>query len=328
LCAQIHRGKRNAPAKSTGLRWILQEELTMTARKSGQQVAVDSIITALEAGTIPWRKPWTSRMPRNLVSQKTYRGMNVFYLALQGFPSEHWLTFNQAKSLGGYVMAGQHGTLITKYSVFGKHEVDENGDESVSRRGFFRTYTVFNLTQCNPELATALGLANTEPLEDIPAAQAIWDNYKSRPTYKDADCAYYRPSEDLIGMPPRSKFTSQAEYYSTLFHEMTHSTGHLSRLNREGITQTTQFGSEDYSNEELVAEFGASMLCGQCGIAPALVQNQAAYIQNWLTKLKLQDNRTLLSKAMSAAQKAVDYILGEQAASVPIPEQASELAAA
>ena len=281
----------------------------MTDKKSGQQQAVDSIIAQLEAGVVPWRKPWTSRYPCNLVSKKPYRGLNVFMLALAGYPSEYWMTFKQALDLGGNVKRGEHGTHITKYGTYNRKNRDESGEESTSRGMYLQTYVVFNLSQTEG-IAEALGLVNTEPLEDIPAAQAIWDNYANRPAYKDADCAFYRPSEDLIGMPLRSAFASQAEYYSTLFHEATHSTGHISRLNRDGITNTIQFGSEDYSNEELVAEFGAAMLCGQCGIAPGTVDNSAAYIRTWLTKLKLSDNKSVIPKAMSAAQKACDCILG------------------
>lgn len=283
----------------------------MTDKKSGQQQAVDSIIAQLEAGVVPWRKPWTSRYPRNLVSQKPYRGLNVFVLALAGYPSEYWLTFKQAQNLGGTVKRGEHGTHITKWGTYNRKSKSEDGEETSSRSGYWQTYTVFNLTQTEG-IAEALGLVSTEPLEDIPAAQAIWDGYKGRPAYKDSDHAWYRPSEDLIGMPLRSAFASQAEYYSTLFHEATHSTGHISRLNRDGITNTIQFGSEDYSNEELVAEFGAAMLCGQCGIAPGTVDNSAAYIRTWLTKLKLSDNKSVIPKAMSAAQKACDLILGEE----------------
>jgi antirestriction protein ArdC len=283
----------------------------MADKKSGQQQAVDNIIAQLEAGVVPWRKPWTSSFPTNLVSQKRYRGLNVFILAFAGYPSPYWMTFKQAQQLGGTVKRGEHGTHITKWGTYNRKSKSEDGEETSTRGGYWHTYTVFNLAQTEG-IAEALGLVNTEPLENIPAAQAIWDNYKGRPVYKDSDHAWYRPSEDTIGMPPRERFSEQAEYYSTLFHEMGHSTGHVSRLNRDGITNTIVFGSEDYSAEELVAEFTSALLCGSCGIAPALVQNQAAYIKSWLTKLKLSANATTIPKAMSAAQKACDLILGEE----------------
>jgi antirestriction protein ArdC len=302
----------------------------MAERKNGQQAAVDSLIAQLELGCVPWRKPWTSRMPRNLVSQKVYRGMNVFMLALQGYSSEYWLTFKQANDLCGTVMKGQHGTHITKFSTYNRKDkrTDEaSGEEveSTSRASFWHTYTVFNLQQCNPELGAALGLTNTEPIEDIPAAQALWDGYQNRPELRWSDCAFYRPSEDIIGMPARERFVSaQAEFYSTLFHEMVHSTGALKRLSREGITNGDGFNGEKYSAEELIAEFGAAMLCGSCGIAPALVENQAAYIKHWLTKLKLSDNKLVIPKAMSAAQKAVDHILGVAQVAPAVEEQATQ----
>ena len=112
-------------------------------------------------------------------------------------------------------------------------------------------------------------------------------------------------------MPSRAAFNSQAEYYSTLFHELTHSTGHASRIGREGIEQLNTFGSESYSKEELVAEMGAAMLCGVTGIAPATLQNSAAYLKTWIERLR-SDSRLLVSAA-SAAQKAADYIRGESA---------------
>jgi antirestriction protein ArdC len=298
----------------------------MTEHKSAQQAAVDSLIAQLESGCVPWRKPWTSRMPRNVVSRKPYRGLNVFILAMSGYSSEHWLTFKQATELGGSVQKGEHGTHITYWSTYNrksKHKDEATGEESeTSRRtGFWRSYTVFNIQQCG-DLGGKLGLTNSKPIEDIPAAQAAWDNYATRPELKWADCAFYRPSEDIIGMPMRERFTSQAEYFSTLFHEAVHSTGHAKRLNREEIMNKIIFGSEDYSNEELVAEFGAAMLCGQCGIAPGLVENQAAYIKHWLNKLSLSDNKLLIPKAMSAAQKACDYIC---ATAAPVEEPQAEM---
>jgi len=116
-------------------------------------------------------------------------------------------------------------------------------------------------------------------------------------------------------MPARGLFTSTEEYYSTLFHELTHSTGHASRIGREGIEELNTFGSESYSKEELVAEMGAAMLCGVTGIAPATLQNSAAYLKPWIERLKA-DSRLLVSAA-SAAQKAADYIRGESANDSP-----------
>jgi antirestriction protein ArdC len=128
------------------------------------------------------------------------------------------------------------------------------------------------------------------------------------PTMQQDARAWYRPSNDTIGMPSKSLFRSSEEYYSTLFHELTHSTGHASRVGREGIEQLNTFGSESYSKEELIAEMGAAMLCGVTGVAPVTIANSAAYLQSWINRLR-GDSKLLVSAA-SAAQKAADYICG------------------
>ena len=138
------------------------------------------------------------------------------------------------------------------------------------------------------------------------------------PRMEQSSAAWYRPSNDTVGMPARGLFSSAEEYYSTLFHELTHSTGHASRIGREGIEILNTFGSESYSKEELVAEMGAAMLCGVTGIAPATIENSAAYLKTWIERLK-SDSRLLVSAA-SAAQKAADYIRGESAMDSPASE--------
>jgi antirestriction protein ArdC len=119
--------------------------------------------------------------------------------------------------------------------------------------------------------------------------------------------AWYKPGMDHINIPPMKDFLSIEEFYSTTFHEMLHSTGHKSRLNREGIVQLNKFGSESYSKEELVAEIGANMLCSAAGIQNQIIDNSASYIQSWLNALN--DDKTLLVKAGAQAQKGVDLIL-------------------
>jgi antirestriction protein ArdC len=282
------------------------------SRRSAYQQAADAILKQLEEGTIPWRKPWSSGFPTNATTRKMYRGINVFILGARQMPSQYWLTYRQAALKGGHVMAGQKGTHILFFSrtTSTKHN-DETGEDEVSKYGFWRMYTVFNLTQCNPELAEKLGLADTKHEADIPAAQAIWEGYKDRPPLEDSDAAWYNPPMDKIGMPPQGKFQQLGEYYSTLFHEMIHSTGASKRLDREGVTKSTGIfgGKEDYSQEELVAEFGSAMLCGMCGLEKAVLGNQAAYIQTWLKRLRMTDGNKALISAVSAAQKACDHIL-------------------
>jgi antirestriction protein ArdC len=281
------------------------------AKKSAYDAAADKIIAQLEAGTIPWRKPWVSAgLPKNLVSQKEYRGLNVFLLAMQNYASPYWLTFNQAKKLGGTIQKGEHGTQILFWQFNKYTKKNAEGEDEMRRGAFCKAYTVFNLAQCNPELAEELGLNKpAAPVEDLPTAEAIWANYPDRPQYRDADKAFYRHSEDLIAMPPRTAFKEQCEFYSTLFHEMIHSTGAAKRLNRDELVKSDGFGGQQYSAEELVAEFGSAMLCAVAGIQPQeIVENQAAYIRAWQLKLKGEDASKLLIRAISAAQKACDHI--------------------
>jgi antirestriction protein ArdC len=173
-----------------------------------------------------------------------------------------------------------------------------------------RYYRVFNLDQVSGIKKPAL--ENMPAFESIKEAEAIAAKYQEEiEVTHGGSRAYYQPSSDSIRMPDRETFDGSAEYYSTLFHEFTHSTGHKSRLNRAGITETHFFGDEIYSKEELVAEMGAAMLCGVIGIENKTIKNSASYIQSWLAKLK--DDKKLVIHAAAAAQKAADFILGNRA---------------
>jgi antirestriction protein ArdC len=131
--------------------------------------------------------------------------------------------------------------------------------------------------------------------------------------------AFYSPAGDFVGIPNRERFTSEDEYFSVLFHELTHSTGSEKRLNRPTITEANSFGSEEYSKEELIAEMGSAFLCGQAGIAERTLSNSAAYLQNWLEALK--NDRKLIVQAAAQAQKAADFILGTKFEEAPAEHQ-------
>jgi antirestriction protein ArdC len=254
-------------------------------------------------------------MPCNLLSQKPYRGLNVFLLASQGFASRYWLTFNQANKLGGRIKRGEHSSLVTFWHI-GDERLDAEG--KTTRPFLLRYYRVFNLCQTEG-IAEKLGLGEApRPVASIEQCEAIVAAMPNAPRMEQSNAAWYRPSTDTVGMPARGLFSSTEEYYSTLFHELTHSTGHASRIGREGIEILNTFGSESYSREELIAEMGAAMLCGVTGIAPATLQNSAAYLKTWIERLK-SDSRLLISAA-SAAQKAADYIRGESAIDSPLSQ--------
>jgi antirestriction protein ArdC len=273
-------------------------------RSSVYEIVAEQVIKQLESGVAPWHKPWRTELPCNLVSGKEYRGMNVFLLGSQGYSSRYWLTFNQANRLGGHVKKGEHSSLVTFWHI-GQEKIKADG--SKTRPFLLRYYRVFNLCQTEG-IAEKLGLGeSSRPVPSILQCEAIVAGMPNAPRMEQSNAAWYRPASDTLGMPARGLFSSAEEYYSTLFHELTHSTGHASRIGREGIEILNTFGNESYSREELVAEMGAAMLCGITGIAPATLQNSAAYLKTWIERLK-SDSRLLVSAA-SAAQKASDYIL-------------------
>ncbi len=276
------------------------------------EIITEKIIQQLENGVAPWRRPWTSKAPANLVSQKEYRGLNILSLASQGYPSRFWLTFNQASKLGGKIQRGQKGSLVVYWNVGEEREVIKPDGSSKKQTPFLLRYsTVFNFSQTEGIDIPARLLDEQRENNPIADCEAIVDGMPNRPAFEQSDKAWYRPSTDSVGMPARSLFHSSEEFYSTLFHELTHSTGHKSRVGRDGIEKLNEFGSESYSKEELVAEMGAAMLCGITGIAPSTIENSAAYLQCWINRLK-GDSKLLLSAA-SQAQKASDYILGRKA---------------
>jgi antirestriction protein ArdC len=282
------------------------------------EIVTEQVIKQLEQGVALWRKPWRTEMPCNLLSQKPYRGLNVFMLATQGYESRYWLTFNQANKLGGRVKKGEHSSLVTFWHI-GQEKI--NADGTKTQPFLLRYYRVFNLCQTEG-IAEKLGLGKSAPrVPSIEQCEAIVSGMPNPPKREQDARAWYRPSTDTVGMPARGLFNSPEEYYSTLFHELTHSTGNASRVGREGIDQLNTFGSESYSREELVAEMGAAMLCGVTGIAQATLQNSAAYLKTWIERLK-SDSRLLVSAA-SAAQKASDYILGKSQPISPETEGAS-----
>jgi antirestriction protein ArdC len=280
------------------------------SQRSVYQIVTEQVIKQLESGVAPWRKPWRTDVPMSLASLKPYRGLNVLLLASQGYASRYWLTFNQAAKLGGHVKKGEHGTIVSFWKI-GEYEEKDTGEK---RESFLlRYYRVFNLEQTEG-IAENLGLDKPETrVPSIEMCEQIVAEMPQRPRIEDSNAAWYRPLTDTVGMPHKQKFDSAESYYATLFHELAHSTGHPSRVGREGIENVNSFASESYSKEELVAEMSSAFLCGVSGISPAVIGQSAAYLRSWISRLK-GDSRLLVSAA-SAAQKASDFILDESRAS-------------
>jgi antirestriction protein ArdC len=298
----------------------MSKQAAAATKPSVYQIVTDRIVASLKAGVIPWEKPWQTPhfaggpFPRNFRTGKPYRGINIMLLWSCSYSSPFWLTFNQAKELNGSIRKGEKGMQIVFYKQLRDHQKtdDEHRAEKDPRAPFVLTYhTVFNVEQCDgltlPQIEQP-----TQPDEVAvdETCEAIVSGWSDRPslqlTSETEYRAYYRPSTDSVHIPARARFVDAPHYYSTLFHELIHSTGHETRLNR---TFGAHFGDELYSKEELIAEMGAAFLCAIAGIANENTErNTTAYIQNWISKLN-EDNR-LIVHAAANAQRSVDSILG------------------
>jgi antirestriction protein ArdC len=303
------------------------EKYRMTHKRSNRmkktdvyQTVTNNILAAMENGIIPWRKPFKtsfSPIPINFSTGKVYRGINVFLLNLAclqyGYPKNSWLTFNQAKQVGGNVKKGQssESILFWKSLVVNEKNLPQKDALSKAKDEVYiaRIYNVFNIDQCegidieSEILPTTIGFGFCDD---------VYANYPEiKPKLDLGLKAMYIPALDQIRIPEVSDFHSTSEYYATLFHELVHSTGHTSRLNREGIVEAKRNDEIRYSKEELIAEMGASFLCAFVGIENSdLTNNSAAYLQSWLQVFK-QDKKMVV-RAASQAQLAVDFISGIQ----------------
>ena len=262
------------------------------------------IIDQIEQGIIPWQKPWIAS--GNAISRATGKPYSLLNQMILGRGGEY-LTFAQCQKEGGKVRKGEKSQMV----VFWKF-IEQEDEETYEKKQvpFLRYYNVFHIDQCEgltakhmPELpATAKA---DEAAENMIAAYVKRSGV--RIINQDGDRAFYRPSNDTVVLPLLAQFAETAEYYSTAFHELTHSTGHASRLDR--LSKTAYFGSEAYSKEELIAEIGASALVNHAGLETASsFRNSAAYIQNWLKVLR--DDKRFIVSASGKVEKAVNLILG------------------
>ena len=265
------------------------------------------IIAEMEKGVIPWKKPWIAS--GKCVSHATGKPYSLLNQMLLGRPGEY-VTFNQCQQAGGRIKKGAKSQMVVFWKWI-EQEDEETGEKK--EVPFLRYFNVFHIDECE-----GLTAKYVQPLPELPedfpetkAAEDVIYEYLSREgvklAHEQGDRAFYRPSTDEVVLPIRKQFTSAAEYFSTAFHELVHSTGHKSRLDR--LEKTAFFGTEAYSKEELIAEIGAAALVNHSGLETAnTLKNSAAYIQNWLTVLK-NDKRFIVSAA-GKAEKAVHLILG------------------
>ncbi|HEX7854643.1 MAG TPA: zincin-like metallopeptidase domain-containing protein [Sphingobium sp.] len=304
-------------------------------RKGGQDKAESSanraslyddvtakVIAELEGGRFPWVQPWgvdgnmgqaSPGLPRNALTARSYSGINVLILwgavIELGYPSQSWLTFRQALEAGGHVRKGEAGTTVVYADRFvpesEKARAEQNGGDAKSV-AFLKRFTVFNVAQCEGLRADlASDPAPLPEREIVPVAEAVIAasgvDFRVGGTH-----AYYAPDPDFIQVPPQPAFFDQINYYRTALHELTHATGHPSRLGRKLLNS---FGSKDYAREELVAEMGSAFLCAALGIVPTV--RHADYLGSWLDVLR-EDNRAIF-RAAGQASKAADWLLSRHA---------------
>jgi antirestriction protein ArdC len=288
-------------------------------------MVTDKIITLLSQGVIPWRKPWHGRgAPCNLLTMRPYRGINVLLLNMLGYKQNYFLSFNQVKAIGGSVKKNEKSQVVVFWKYLGKQDEAETEDKKTKR--VLRYYHVFNIEQCTGIPDRLIPPITQNDNDPIALCEEIVLGMPNKPDIRHMENeAYYIAEEDYINMPDIEYFSKSEAYYATLFHELIHSTGHASRLNRREITEETTYGTELYSTEELIAELGSCYLQSHTGAVYDNLTNSAGYIQGWLKKLK-EDKRCIMY-ASNCAQKACDYILNIQPETEPsdIPHAESAL---
>lgn len=285
------------------------------------QMVTDRIVEEMQKGIIPWQKPWKGAQATgedvaiNYVTRRAYSVLNQWLL---GEPGEY-LTFKQATDLGGHVKKGAKARMVVFYTKAEYKERDEQtGEEVLKSYPLLKYYHVFHLNDCEgieskivPGEKIEFDCQPDEVAEKIIAEYVARENGLVFVNDKPSGRAYYSPSEDKVVVPMLSQYEHNAEYYSTCFHELTHSTLTESRCNRVTENAKAYFGNADYSREELVAEMGAAMLCSVAGVDTVKAfRNSVAYIQNWIAALK-NDNKMIVWAA-GRAEKAAKYILNEQ----------------
>lgn len=309
-----------------GLEQVQNDSHLGSMSDSTYQVITDKILELLKSDGLIWRKPWNAKvngpasLAHNHITKTVYRGANFYlnYLLLK-FNSSKFFTFKQVEELGGKVRKGEEGWPVVYFKYLYKRNnelVDEKEALDINgrlKKGYTEVpalfyYKVFNLNQTE-------GLKIKEPPQNpknkkeiIESAESIIKEMPKKPPIKNGPQAFYSPSKDYVEVPTLDHFKIDQHYYSVLFHELIHSTGHRKRVGR---AMEGRFGSKPYAFEELIAELGASYLCGESGILYFTIKNSAAYIKNWSTRLKkeMSEDPRFFLRAASEAQKAADFML-------------------
>jgi antirestriction protein ArdC len=319
---------------------------TKNAEASVEAKITELFVNGLKQGVVGWQKPWITNVVGNVAYDSVYTGANLFWANLHasmyGVQAHYATVAGAAKKLGykkagnGYVDSkgnavpfpikkGAKGLHLIRVTPITKECKDANGNPILDSNGDKKTYTfptikgfvVFSVDHLNWDMSKYIPEAKNNPILDN--GESILKGYANCPEIIKSDKAAYSPQFNKLYMPTIGQFVNSNEYYQTLFHELIHSTGHMDKLNRDGITKFDKFGSHQYSYEELIAEIGAGMLCELSGIQMN-VQNSQAYLNGWISKL--QSEPKWIFKAVNEAKKAVELILGRSLATAVEPTEA------
>lgn len=295
-------------------------------KKTAESIVAERILEEMQKGNVPWTKPWVSRLggQQNGLTKRHYTGLNALVLAMvadsKGYNSPYWLTAKKAFELGLELPKGQRGVKVLGwFKPRRKGEAEDTEEDSGSNYLMCRAWPVFNFEQfVVPDGVTVpshlVESVETEKIIDFNPIEAAEDLIAQTGAKIDltASAAYYVPKRDEIFLPPPTTFIGVDEFYSTLFHELTHWTGHETRLKRFKTKDCTRFASKEYSKEELTAEMGSVFICSKLGITTdSQVRNSAAYLKGWMKYLT--DHPKEFAYACQRAQKASDYVFGLKA---------------
>ena len=281
--------------------------MTKQAKRTTAEIhraIADKVIQAMQENGSNWTKSWTVAAgdgPLSMSTKKNYQGINWLILsmarAVGGYSSGHWATYKQWETMGAQVRKGERGEMVVLYKPIVVKDKETGEDKSIK---LLRTFNVFNVDQVDGYEAPTVTAGHVDMPDTVADTFAI--DAGAIITNADPSGAFYVPSRDFINMPKQCQFDSPEAYSATLLHELTHWTGHESRLDRNFKTGT---GTKDYAAEELVAELGAAMLCGSLGISPEPRADHAKYLNNWIERLTNEPKA--IFTAAAKAQQAADY---------------------
>ena len=274
------------------------------------EIVTERIIAEMEKGNLPWKRPWSmvSGGAISHVTGKSYSLLNQWLLSQEG----EYLTYNQARGEGGNVIKGSKSELIVFFKPYKVSGTDTDGKKVDKTIPLLRYYNVFHIGQCEgikPKYASVVLPKEFDPIEEAERVACEYSDREGIPIiHAQQNGAFYSPLYDRITLPLKNQFSDSAEYYSTLFHELAHSSGHQSRLNRFSVDSVWQESKDDYSKEELVAEITAATILATIGIeTSSSFKNSAAYIQSWISALR--NDKSLIISAAGKAEKAVVLIM-------------------